>query len=299
MAGLDTRIDTTQASKLKLNKQSSIKRSEKISNFIVYSILTMGAFVILIPFVWMISTSLKIPSQVFTWPIQWIPDPIKFSNYVKAMTTRPFDLYFMNTIFLTSLAIVGQIIASSLVGYSLARLKWRGSNIIFALIMSTLLLPEIVKLIPTFILFSKLGWINTFLPLTVPQFFGNAFNIFLFRQFFRSLPIELDEAAKVDGCSLFGIYWRIILPLSKPVIGIVSIYTLRHNWNDFIHPLIYLNDSKLWTITLGLRAFQQEFNIDWSLLMAASVVTMLPIIVLFVIAQKYFIQGMVFTGVKG
>lgn len=292
-------INEVQTRLKKTTNYSSIKKNERLTKLFIYTILLFGSVVVLIPFVWMISTSLKIPSQVFTWPIEWIPKPIKFSNYYEAMTVRPFGTYFLNTTIITSLAVFGQVIASSLVGYSLARLKWRGKNIVFALIMSTLLLPEIVKLIPTFILFSKLGWVNSFLPLTVPQFFGHAFNIFLFRQFFMSLPLELDEAAKVDGCSLFGIYWRIILPLSKPVIGIVSIYTLRHNWNDFLQPLIYLNDTKLWTITLGLRAFQQEFNIDWSLLMAASVVTMLPIIVLFVIAQKYFIQGIVFTGVKG
>ncbi|WP_217900093.1 carbohydrate ABC transporter permease [Paenibacillus herberti] len=268
-------------------------------NSFLYVLLTAGGLVILVPFIWMLSTSLKIPSQVFAWPIEWIPKPVKFSNYVEALSMRPFILYYGNTFFITGLAVLGQVFSSSIVGYSLARLRWRGNNLVFALIMSTLMLPEIVRMIPTFVIFSKIGWVDTFLPLILPHFFAGAFNVFLFRQFFHSLPKDLDEAATVDGASLFGIYWRIILPLSKPVIGIVAINTFRYSWNDFLHPLIYLNDTKLWTITLGLRAFQQEFNIDWNLLMAASATSMLPILILFVIAQKYFIQGIVFTGVKG
>lgn len=280
-------------------KTASVTKTRLLINCLLYVVLTAGGLVIMVPFVWMISTSLKIPSQVFTWPIEWIPNPIKFSNYVEALTTRPFALYYGNTFLITGLSVIGQVLSSSIVGYSLARLRWRGSNVVFALIMSTLMLPEIVRMIPTFVIFSKIGWVNTFIPLILPNFFAGAFNVFLFRQFFRSLPKELDEAATVDGASLLGIYWRIILPLSKPVIGIVAINTFRYSWNDFLHPLIYLNDTKLWTITLGLRAFQQEFNIDWSLLMAASATSMIPIIVLFVVAQKYFIQGIVFTGVKG
>lgn len=274
-------------------------KSQTLINSLYYLLLLAGGVVILIPFVWMISTSLKQPSQVFAWPIEWIPRPVKLSNYWDAMTMRPFALYYGNTFLVTGLAVIGQVLSSSLVGYSLARLRWRGSKPVFALIMSTLMLPEIVRMIPTFVIFSKIGWIDTFIPLVLPHFFAGAFNVFLFRQFFHSLPKDLDEAAKVDGASLFGIYWRIVLPLSKPVIGIVAINTFRYSWNDFLHPLIYLNDTKLWTITLGLRAFQQEFNVDWNLLMAASATSMIPIILLFVIAQKYFIQGIVFTGVKG
>ncbi|MFC4600902.1 carbohydrate ABC transporter permease [Cohnella hongkongensis] len=281
------------------NGTASVRRSRRITNSLLYALLTAGGFIILIPFVWMISTSLKIPSQVFAWPIEWIPRPVRFSNYIEAMSMRPFGRYYANTFLITALAVVGQVLSSSIVGYSLARLRWRGSQVVFALILSTLMLPEIVRMIPTFVIFSKIGWVDTFIPLILPHFFAGAFNVFLFRQFFRSLPKDLDEAATVDGATLFGIYWRIIMPLSKPVIGIVAINTFRYSWNDFLHPLIYLNDTKLWTITLGLRAFQQEFNIDWNLLMAASATAMIPIIVLFVIAQKYFIQGIVFTGVKG
>ncbi|MFD2671702.1 carbohydrate ABC transporter permease [Marinicrinis sediminis] len=279
--------------------RESVKAQSLFTKALLYLVLSVGSFIILIPFVWMVSTSLKYSNQVFTWPIQWIPNPFRFENYREALTMRPFGLYYWNTFVVTSVSVIGQVISSSLVGYSLARLQWRGRNLIFVLVMSTLMLPEIVKLIPTFVIFSKVGWVNTFWPLIVPNFFGHAFNIFLFRQFFRSLPKELDEASKVDGCSLFGIYWRIIIPMSKPVIGIVAINTFRHTWNDFLQPLIYLNDTKLWTITLGLRAFQQEFHVEWSLLMAASVTTMIPIVILFVIAQRYFIQGIVFTGVKG
>jgi len=277
----------------------SQKKMILIKKTIIYTLLILGGIIIMLPFVWMISTSLKQPNQIFTFPIEWIPDPIVWGNFVEALTVRPFARYAMNTFFISTFTVFGQVLSSSIVAYSFARLKWPGRNKLFLVIIATMMLPKSMTLVPKFVIFSHLGWVNTFLPLIVPQFFGFPFFIFLMRQFFMTFPKSMDEAAKIDGCGILGIYWRIILPLSKPVLGIVAIQAFTNSWNDFINPLIYLNSNKLWTLTLGLRAFQQQFTVDWNLLMAASLVVMLPVVILFFFAQKYFIQGIVFTGVKG
>lgn len=275
------------------------KRKEVLVRGFIYLLLIVGGVIILAPFVWMVSTSLKVPSQVFSWPIKWIPDPIQWSNYTEALAARPFGRYALNTVIITILTVVGSVLSSSIVAYSFARLRWRGRDVMFFLVLSTMMLPHSITMVPRFVIFARLDWVNTFLPLVIPEFAANAFSVFLMRQFFRTLSPELDEAAKIDGCGLFQIFYRIILPLSKPVIGIVAINAFRRGWNQFLEPLIYLNDSRLWTLTLGLRAFQQEFTVDWNLLMAASTVVMIPILILFFVAQKYFIQSIVFTGIKG
>lgn len=277
----------------------NVRISEFVAKLTTYTLLLLGAFIIMIPFVWMLSTSLKTPDQVFVWPIKWVPNPIRWQNYIEALTKRPFARYTLNTTIISALTILGQLIASSLAAYSFARLRWRGRDLLFSLVLSTMMLPQSVTLVPKFVLFAQINWVNTFLPLVVPEFGGSAFAVFLMRQFFRTLPKELDEAAKIDGCDRFTIYSKIILPLSKPVLGIVAINAFKYSWNDFINPLIYLNDPRLWTLTLGLRAFQQEFTVDWHLLMAASTVVMLPLLIVFAVAQKYFIQGIVFTGIRG
>lgn len=264
-----------------------------------YTLLTLGGMIIALPFVWMMSTALKESSQIFVWPIQWIPKPVVWKNFSSALMIRPFGQYALNTILISVLTVCGQVFSSSLVAYSFSRLKWPGRDQLFLIILTTMMLPESMTLVPKFVIFSKIGWVNTFLPLIVPQFFGLPFFIFLMRQFFMTIPKSLDEAAKIDGCGIFGIYCRVILPLSKPVVGIVAIQAFANSWNDFLNPLIYLNDNKLWTLTLGLRAFQQQFTVDWNLLMAASLVVMSPLLILFFFAQKYFIQGIVITGVKG
>ncbi|MFW6034939.1 MAG: carbohydrate ABC transporter permease [Halothermotrichaceae bacterium] len=277
----------------------SQKRTILFKKILAYVLLTIGGVIIALPFVWMVSTALKEPSQIFTFPIEWIPEPFVWENFAEALTIRPFDRYAANTALISALTVIGQVLSSSIVAYSFARLKWPGRNKLFFIILATMMLPKSMTLVPKFVIFANLGWVNTFLPLVVPQFFGFPFFIFLMRQFFMTFPKSMDEAAKIDGCGILGIYWRIILPMSKPVIGIVAIQAFTNSWNDFINPLIYLNDSKLWTLTLGLRAFQQQFTVDWHLLMAASLVVMLPVLFLFFFAQKYFIQGIVFTGVKG
>jgi ABC-type glycerol-3-phosphate transport system permease component len=212
----------------------------------------------------------------------------------------PFGLYVRNTLFLAIGRIVGLLFTCSLVAYSFARLRWKGRDTLFFIVLATLMIPFEVTLVPQYVLFSKIGWVNTFLPLIVPAFFaGNPFFIFLMRQFFMSISPELDDAARIDGCGYFDIYWRIILPLSKPVLAVVAIFAFQNNWNSFLLPLIYLHDRDLYTLALGLNLFQEQYYTRWTLLMAASLTIMLPVIVLFFILQRYFIQGVVFTGVKG
>ena len=218
------------------------------------------------------------------------------------MTVLPFGRYFLNTSIITFTAMFGQLLSCSIVAFSFARLRWSGRNWLFLVVLSTMMLPSQVTLIPTFLIFRVLGWLDTFLPLIVPAFFGGGpFLIFLMRQFFMTLSTELDDAARIDGCSTLGIYWRIILPLAKPVLIACAIFSFESHWNDFIHPLVYLQSQENYTLSLALHAFNSNYGrgTEWNQLMAASLVVMLPVILVFFIAQRYFIQGVVFTGIKG
>jgi len=269
---------------------------------IAHLLLIAGGFVMMLPFLWMISTSLKTPAQAYIFPPKWIPNPIDWSTYPRALTRLPFHRYFINTMIITIAAMSGTLITATLAGYAFARLRFPGRETLFLVCLSTMMLPHIVTMIPTFIIFKYLGWINTFLPLTVPAWFGGgAFNIFLARQFFRTLPMELDEAARIDGASSWRIWTTIILPLSQPLLATIGVFSFVFHWNDFLGPLIYLNDESLFTISLGLTRFQQLMHIElvWNDAMAASVATTLPIIILFFFAQRYFMQGIVMSGMAG
>lgn len=271
-----------------------------LKRFISYIILILGAILFIIPFLWMVSTSLKTNAQAFAYPPQWIPRPIMWQNYIEAwFVAAPFFLYFKNTAIITTGALIGTILSSSLVAFSFARLKWTGRDFFFIIVLSTMMLPYQVTIIPLFILFRKLDWINTFKPLIVPSFFGPAFYIFLLRQFFRGIPKELDDAAKLDGCSSLGIYWRIILPLSKPALAAVAIFSFMFNWNSLIMPLIYLSDPDKYTLSLGLTVFRQRAEVIWTFLMADSVLVMLPCIIVFFFGQKLFVKGIALSGIKG
>jgi len=284
---------------------SSKRLNTIIARTATYTILAIGAFFLLIPFAWMVSTSLKEPGDVLKFPPQWIPDPFVFRNYVDAVTLdyAPFHIFFKNTVIITFVAMFGQLISASAVGYSFARLRWSGRDILFVIVLATMMLPYQVTLIPVFILFKEIGWVDTLLPLTVPAFFGGgAFYIFLFRQFMMSIPLELDDAAKIDGCGTAAIYARIILPLSRPVLITAAIFSFLAHWNDFLGPLIYLNSTHNYTLSLGLRIIQGYggYGVQrWHLLMAASLIVMMPVLALFFLAQRYFIQGVVVSGVKG
>ncbi len=264
-------------------------------------IVALGAIAVLFPVAFMISTSLKTTDQTAAIPIIWVPIPPQWNNFVDALTTEDFALYFRNTTIITVGSLIGTVLSASLAAYGFARLRAPGRNLLFILVLSTLMLPSPVTIIPRFVLFTKLGWVNTFLPLIVPAWFGGgAFNIFLLRQFFMGVPREMDEAARIDGAGYFQIFWRILVPLSLPALGIVCIFHFFFAWNDFFEPLIYLNNNNVWTVAIGLAGFTAAYGgTAWNLLMAASLVAMLPCIVLFFVAQRYFVQGVVISGVKG
>jgi len=291
-------LDSVDSISTEFEWWKSTSLQNKVGRVSAYTMLVLMTAVFLFPFVWMLSTSLKPAAQVFVWPMEWIPSPIRWENYLIALSRRPFGLYAINSLIVSGGSVIGQVFAATVVGYSFARLKWPGRDLLFAVLLSTLMLPNSVMLLPRFIIFAELRWVNTFLPLIVPEFFGSAFSIFLVRQFMKTLPMSLDESARIDGCGYVGVLLRILLPLSKPVIVIVAINTFRFNWNDFLQPLVYLNDRTLWTLPIGLRAFEQAFTVEWNLLMAASITVMAPVVFLFFVAQRFFTQGIVFTGIK-
>lgn len=269
-------------------------------NVILGMITVLGGIVFLLPFLYMISTSLKSTMQTFVFPPEWVPKPIVWKNYVEAwIGYASFTLYLKNTVIITGGCVIGAILSNSLVAFSFARLNWPGRDLWFIVLLATLMLPYQVTLIPVFIIFSKLGWINTFKPLIVPYYFGNAFVIFLLRQFFLTIPTELDDAAKIDGCSTLSIFSRIILPLSKPGLGMVAIFSFIWNWNDFLAPLIYLNKESKFTLALGMLQFQTEYDVYWNHMMAIATLVMLPCIIIFFFCQKLFIKGIVLGGIKG
>ncbi len=286
------------------NKSRSFKKRLKpkviIKKLIIHLVLLAFSFVFLMPFMWMLSTALKSNLELFKIPIKWIPDKLMWENFSTALKTIPFWRYTANTVIITFLSVLGTVLSASLVAYSFAKLRFRGRGILFVILLSTLMLPGQVTMIPLFIVYKKLNWINTYLPLTVPAFFGGgAFNVFLLRQFFLTIPNELSESARIDGASEFRIYWQVVMPLCKPALATVTIFTFMASWNDFFGPLIYLTDSKMFTLALGLRTFMMQYSSRWNLLMAASIVVMMPTLLLFFFAQKYFIEGITMTGIKG
>jgi multiple sugar transport system permease protein len=262
--------------------------------------MIVGAVALSVPLAWLLSTSLKLEGREFVVPPQWIPDPVVWSNYPIAMTTLPFGLYLWNTLIVTVGTLTGTLLTGSMAAFAFARLRFPGRGILFILLLSTLMLPQAVTLIPKFITFRYLGWINTLNPLWIPWWFGGgAFNVFLLRQFLMTLPHELDEAARIDGASNWRIYWSVLMPLCRPALITVAIFSFIHSWNDFLEPLIYLHDAKLRTLALGLRGFQDLYATQWTLMMAASAVIIAPVLVLFFICQRYFIRGIHLTGLAG
>jgi multiple sugar transport system permease protein len=264
-----------------------------------YAILCLSAGVYLLPLFWMLSSSLKPEWQVLANPPVWLPNPPRWENYREALTYLPFGRYAINTLIISLGAIVGHVLSCTLVAYAFARLRAPGKNFMFLLVLSTLMLPYPVTMVPLFALFNALGWINTFLPLIVPAFFGNAFYIFLLRQYFLTLPPELEDAARIDGANTLQVLWRVILPISAPALATVVIFTFQATWNDFLQPLIYLQDQSHYTLTLGLNFFRGSFQVNWAYLMAASLVVVLPVVIVFFLAQRLFIQGIAMTGMKG
>ncbi|MFS0777768.1 carbohydrate ABC transporter permease [Neobacillus sp. 3P2-tot-E-2] len=273
-------------------------RKKKVTRFSAHLVLIIASFFFMIPFIWMVSTSLKPLTQVFTFPPEWIPKPVKWSNYIDAMNYIPFFTYLKNTIIITLVSTIGAVLSCPIVAYSFAKLKWPGRNILFIITIGVMMIPGQVTMIPLFLLFEKLGLVGTPYPLIIPAFFGIPFYIFLLRQFFMGLPDSLREAAKIDGASEFRIYWQIMLPLAKPAVLAVGLFQFMASWTDFIGPLLYLTDSVQYTLSLGLQQFQSQKGSEWGLMMAVSTMMTVPVILLFFFLQKTFIKGITFSGIK-
>lgn len=261
-------------------------------------LLLVVAALFLAPTLWMISSSLKPDYEIFATPPSLLPVSPRWQNYSEALTSLPFGRFAINTLIIAISTIVGHLLSCSIVAYGFARLHGPGKGFFFVLMLSTLMLPYPVTMVPLFIIFSKIGLINSFVPLILPAFFGNAFYIFLLRQSFKQIPVDLEDAARLDGAGTLQVLLNVILPLSRPALATVAIFTFQAAWNDFLGPLIFLHDQSLYTLQLGLSLFRGAYNVQWAYLMAASLVVTLPVIAIFFIAQKSFIEGVGFTGTK-
>jgi ABC-type glycerol-3-phosphate transport system permease component len=265
----------------------------------LYIILVIGAILFIGPFLWMLSSSFKTLAEVQTWPVVWIPSKIIWQNYPDIFAKTPFARFLLNSVIIATGGIIGTIIGSSLAGFGFARMRFPGRDALFFINLTTLMLPAWVVLVPHFMMFSAVGWLDTYLPIIVPAFFGNPFHIFLFRQSFLGIPRELEDAAQIDGCNPMRIFLQIFMPMSKPVTATVAIFAFYYYWNDLIYPLVYLQSQSKFPVSLGLRMFQSSNAVvNIPLLMAASVMALLPCVVLFAFAQQLFMQGAVITGVE-
>ena len=280
--------------------RQSVKIQRLITKIVIMLILACGVVIIMIPFYWMIAVSLMSRVEIYAQPPVWIPKKLMWTNYVDAVTSIPFWRLLRNTLTLAVGRLIGTVLSASLVAFGFARLRAPGRDWLFMIVLGTMMLPHSVTLVPQFILFSKLRWINSFKPLIVPSYFGGgAYNIFLLRQFFMTIPLDYDDAARIDGCGYLQLWWRIMLPLSAPALATVAIFNVMYSWNDFIGPLIYLRSMEHSTLALGLYFFRGVYNPEWSQLMAMSVLICLPLLITFFFAQRMFIQGVVITGIKG
>jgi ABC-type glycerol-3-phosphate transport system permease component len=273
----------------------------RLGDTVATIILAVGGVLMLMPFYWLVSSSLKAPHEIYVFPPKWIPDPIRWENYVEVFETVTVFRYLLNTVTITFFATLGLLLSSSLAAYSFARLRFRGRDLVFSLILATIMLPFVVTMIPVYIMFVRLGWVGTFLPLIVPAWFGGPITIFLLRQFFRTIPIELEDAARIDGASRPRIFLTIILPLARPALTVVLVLSLLNNWNDFLAPLIYLQKRDLYTLALGMNALQYlEGGRDWThYVMVMATMMVLPVLVMYFLAQRAFTEGIVLTGLKG
>jgi multiple sugar transport system permease protein len=270
-----------------------------VASAALHAVVVGLAVLFALPFAWMLTTSLKAEWQVFSVPPVWIPDPVLLENYPSALLTMNFPLYLKNTLVIACGSVVGVLVSCTMTAYGFARVRWPGRDWLFGLCVASMMIPFQVTMVPLFVTFSLLGWVGTPLPLIVPAFFGVPYYIFLLRQFFRTIPQELSEAAVIDGCSELGVFWRVVLPLTTPALAVVALFQFIHAWSDYLGPLIYLNRQAQYTIALGLALFNSQNNYQFALLMAASAVTIAPVVVLFFLTQRTFIEGISLTGIKG
>ncbi len=271
----------------------------RISHTALHIVMLAVTAITLFPFIWMISTSLKDTSLVFSYPPKLIPNPVNWVNYREAWVQSTMGLALTNSMFIAVTATVGNVIVSSMVAYSFAKIDFKFKAGFFMMVLVTVMIPYQVTLIPLFVIFKQIGWINTFLPLIIPGLFGTASNVFMMRQYIMRIPDAYRDSAYIDGCSHFGIWWRIIMPMAVPMVVSISVLTFMGKWNEFLGPMLYLNSPALMTVPLKLRIYMSEYSTKWHLLMAASCIALAPVIILYLISQKYIISGIMLGGIKG
>ena len=275
-------------------KKTSVNRQTK--KILSYVLMTVIGIILIIPLLWMVFTSLKPMEEIVRYPPTFFPEKIVWENYLDTIAAFPFWRYARNTLFITVLVVIGNVLSNSFIAYGFAKLDFPGKKLMFALVLSTMMIPGFVTMIPQYVLFSKIGWVGTYLPLIVPSFFGNAFNIFLMRQFYLSINNELIEAAEIDGANHLYIWSHLMLPLTKPALITIAINSFTAAWNDFLGPLLYIQDQEKYTLQIGLQVFQNQATTQWNYLMAGATLVLIPTILLFFFAQRYFIEGMDLTG---
>jgi multiple sugar transport system permease protein len=264
----------------------------------LHAALIAGSVIMLLPFAWMLSTSLKTPAETFKYPPIWIPSTIAWSNYSRTVSAMPFGRFYLNSLVVTVAVTILQLLTSSLAAFAFARLRFRGREALFLLYLATLMIPFQVTMIPNFIVVRTLGWYDTYQALILPPAFS-AFSTFLLRQYFRGIPLDMDEAARIDGASSLRIWWSVVLPLSGPVLAALAIFVSLNTWNDFLWPLIVTNSQEMRTLPVGLSSFQGQYKTDWNLLMAGSVIAMLPMLLVYIVGQRWFIRGITLSGIAG
>jgi multiple sugar transport system permease protein len=279
-----------------ITRQVALRR---VGRAALYLVVVWGALVFSFPFFWMISSSVKPQSEMMLIPPKMIPTSLELENYTRPFGRYPFDTFLYNTTFVTVVGMVAVLASSAIVAFAFARMRFPGRDKLFILMLATLMLPQHVTLIPVYVMYAKLGLVNTFAPLLIPEFLGSPFIIFLMRQYMMTIPLEMDDAARIDGSGWFGLFWRIILPLSGPAIGVAAIYSFTFHWNNFLGPLIYLNRVELFTLPLGMAMLNSRDATDFGGLMAIATLSLIPVLIVFFAAQRYFIQGLVVSGVKG
>lgn len=275
-------------------KKTSVNRQTK--KILSYVLMTVIGIILIIPLLWMVFTSLKPMEEIVRYPPTFFPEKIVWENYLDTIAAFPFWRYARNTLFITVLVVIGNVLSNSFIAYGFAKLDFPGKKLMFSLVLSTMMIPGFVTMIPQYVLFSKIGWVGTYLPLIVPSFFGNAFNIFLMRQFYLSINNELIEAAEIDGANHLYIWSHLMLPLTKPALITIAINSFNAAWNDFLGPLLYIQDQEKYTLQIGLQVFQNQATTQWNYLMAGATLVLIPTILLFFFAQRYFIEGMDLTG---
>lgn len=261
------------------------------------ALLTIASMMIL-PLVWMLSSAVKPRNEVFAYPPQIIPETIQLENFRDAWEAQPFDLFMFNSLKVAILSVLGQLLFCSMGGYGFARFNFPYKNVLFAMLLAAMMIPTIVNIVPLFIIYREIGWLDNHITLIAPQALASTFGTFLYRQFMMTIPTELEDAARIDGASAFGIYWRIMVPLTMPAAAVLATFTFIATWNQFFQPLVFLQSTEQFTVTIGLATFRQEEGTIWNLLMAASVITLLPTLIVFMFTQKYFVRSVVTTGIK-